>query len=331
MGSALAFPAAQNGHTVRLVGTHLDREIINNCTKTKRHPKFERDFPSNVTYHQIEDIDAALAGADLLIGGISSFGVEWFFEQVLLKAAPEVPVLTVTKGLIEHATGLITYLDYWIEELKANGKTLSINAVAGPCTSYELVSEDNTVVTFCGYNTDDLKKIRRLLQTDYYHIDLSADVIGCESAAALKNCYALAITMTIGLNERTIHLSKREHYNSQAAVFGQSIKEMRKLIAILGGGECIELGASDLYVTVFGGRTRLLGRLLGKGLTYKEALKELEGVTLESTVISGRIARFVQKLSAEGKLHLKDFPLLVHVDAVLNGERAANIPWTAFT
>ncbi len=30
MGSALAFPARENGHTVRLVGTHLDREGSNN-------------------------------------------------------------------------------------------------------------------------------------------------------------------------------------------------------------------------------------------------------------------------------------------------------------
>ena len=29
MGSALAFPARENGNTVRLVGTHLDREIRN--------------------------------------------------------------------------------------------------------------------------------------------------------------------------------------------------------------------------------------------------------------------------------------------------------------
>ena len=28
MGSALAFPARENGHTVRLTGTPLDREII---------------------------------------------------------------------------------------------------------------------------------------------------------------------------------------------------------------------------------------------------------------------------------------------------------------
>lgn len=31
MGSALAFPAAENGHEVRLVGTHLDRDIIDDA------------------------------------------------------------------------------------------------------------------------------------------------------------------------------------------------------------------------------------------------------------------------------------------------------------
>ena len=46
MGSALAFPARENGHEVRLVGTHLDREIIDACRKTGRHPKFKRDFRS---------------------------------------------------------------------------------------------------------------------------------------------------------------------------------------------------------------------------------------------------------------------------------------------
>ena len=37
MGSALAFPARENGHNVRVVGTHLDREIIDNCIKANRH------------------------------------------------------------------------------------------------------------------------------------------------------------------------------------------------------------------------------------------------------------------------------------------------------
>ena len=38
MGSALAFPAAENGHEVRLVGSPLDDDIIDACIATNRHP-----------------------------------------------------------------------------------------------------------------------------------------------------------------------------------------------------------------------------------------------------------------------------------------------------
>ena len=56
MGSALAFPARENGHEVRLVGTHLDREIIETSRATGRHPKFTKDFPAGVKYYQIEEL-----------------------------------------------------------------------------------------------------------------------------------------------------------------------------------------------------------------------------------------------------------------------------------
>ena len=38
MGSALAFPAFENGNEVRLVGTPLDREIIEECKRSGKHP-----------------------------------------------------------------------------------------------------------------------------------------------------------------------------------------------------------------------------------------------------------------------------------------------------
>ena len=44
MGSALAFPARENGNEVRLVGTHLDKDIISECKKSNKHPKFNTPF-----------------------------------------------------------------------------------------------------------------------------------------------------------------------------------------------------------------------------------------------------------------------------------------------
>ena len=297
MGSALAFPARENGHTVRLVGTHLDREIISACQKTNRHPKFTRDFPAGVEFYQIEMLDKALQDTDLVIGGVSSFGVDWFGDVVLPCIPNGTKVLTVTKGLMDTPDGrLLPYPLLWKEKLKALGKELSLNAVGGPCTSYELVAHDQTEVAFCGWNMDDLQAIRKLMQTDYYHVSLSTDVVGIESAVALKNGYALGVALTIGLNQRAFGLDSELHYNSQAAVFGQSVREMSRLLKLQGADSldnlCVGLG--DLYVTVYGGRTRLVGILLGRGLDIDEARAELNGVTLESLVVASRVARAVR-------------------------------------
>ena len=110
MGSALAFPARENGNEVRLVGTHLDREIIEKCIKCDKHPKFTKAFPSGVKYYQIEALEEAIEGADMVIGGVSSFGVDWFGDFVLPKIPDTTPILTVTKGLMDTEDGrLLTW------------------------------------------------------------------------------------------------------------------------------------------------------------------------------------------------------------------------------
>ena len=334
MGSALAFPARENGHEVRLVGTPLDREIIDACLAANRHPKFEKDFPTGVCFYQIEQLEEALKDADLVIGGVSSFGVEWFKDTVLPRIDDGTDVLTVTKGLMDFADGsLKPYPHLWQEKLDEIGKRLNLCAVGGPCTSYELVAHDQTEVCFCGRNMEALKRVKALMQTDYYHISLSTDIVGIESAVALKNGYALAVALTVGLNQRALGEDSPLHFNSQAAVFYQAVREMGKLLKLQGAGSLdnLAVGAGDLYVTVYGGRTRLVGVLLGRGLSIDEAKAELKGVTLESLVVAERVARAVRIKAQKGEADLKDYPLLMHVDDILTHRAPVDIPWDSFT
>ena len=334
MGSALAFPARENGNTVRIVGTPLDRQIIETCCKTNRHPKFSKNFPAGITYYQIEDLKQALDGADFVICGVSSFGVEWYAENVLPVLDEKVPMISVTKGLMDLEDGqLISYVDYWQEKLKKLGKNMSLNAIGGPCTSYELVAHDQTEVAFCGNDLNVLRMIKSAMATDYYHISLSTDIIGVESAVALKNGYALGIALTIGLNQKAFGIDSELHFNSQAAIFGQAVREMYKLLKLQGAAtlDNMVIGYGDLYVTVYGGRTRLVGILLGRGLTIKEAKEELNGVTLESLVVAERVARAVRTKAKLGQVSLDEFPLLMHIDEIIIGGQEVNIPWEKFT
>lgn len=333
MGSALAFPIRENGHEVALIGTPLDREIIENCKKTNRHLKFDREFPSGISYHFFEEWKEAIEGADYIICGVSSFGVDWFLENVLVDPCCNKPILSVTKGLIDLEDGtLISYPAYWERALQKHNVEREICAIGGPCTSYELVFHDRTEVAFCGKNAATLQMMKDTMQTSYYHISLTKDVEGLESAVALKNGYALAIALTIGLCEKENGENCGLHYNSQAGAFYQAVKEMKKLLKMQHATEnCECIGLGDLYVTVYGGRTRKIGILLGKGYSYEEAMEVLSGVTLESLVVSKRVARAIRICAKNQKARLEDFPMLVHVDDLLAGKTDAALPWEKFT
>lgn len=334
MGSALAFPARENGNEVRIVGTPLDREIIDTCRKTGRHPRFTKDFPQGISYYQYEELADALPGTDFVICGVSSFGVEWYAENVLPVLPEGMIMLSVTKGLMDLDDGtLITYLDYWQNKLDKLGKNVSLNAIGGPCTSYELVAHDQTEVAFCGKDLNVLRMLREAMTTSYYHVSISTDIVGVESAVALKNGYALGIALTIGLNQKAFGLDSELHFNSQAAVFGQAVREMDKLLTMQGADSFHNrvIGYGDLYVTVYGGRTRLVGILLGRGYTIKEALEELKGVTLESLVVAERVARAVRVKAKRGLVDLQDYTLLMHIDEIITQGREVDIPWEAFT
>ena len=113
--------------------------------------------------------------------------------------------------------------------------------------------------------------------------------MGVESAVALKNAYALGVALAVGAQRegqrRGLHAALQF---AGGDVLPERQREIRKLLTYLTGNDRqIDSAAGDMYVTIFGGRTRLIGTLLGRGYGIDEALAELKGVTLESLVIIG--------------------------------------------
>ena len=335
MGSALCWPLSDNHHTIRLVGTHLDEEIIASVKTSGLHPTLHRSLPDGVTAWSYTQIPQALQGADLVISGVSSFGVDWFFKSAGNYLTAEVPVIAVTKGLEDQPNGdLLVLPEASNRKLPAHlqGK-VSLNAIGGPCISHELAARRQTGVVFCGKDLAILERIKAFFATDYYHIWPSTDLVGVEVCAALKNAYALGVGLAVGMMEKAGPDGLANMYNPQAALFGQSCYEMKRLVELIGGGKDNVSwlpGAGDLYVTVFGGRTVRLGKMLGQGITFAEARRRMAGETLESVEIITRTARALPKLAARGKASLDEFPLLLHMDAVLNREETINIPWEKF-
>ena len=60
MNSAITFPAFENGHEVRLVGSPLDRDIIDGLKKDNFHITLKRTLHDGIKYYQIEELEEAL-------------------------------------------------------------------------------------------------------------------------------------------------------------------------------------------------------------------------------------------------------------------------------
>ncbi len=335
MGTALCWPLCENGHTVRLVGTPLDEGIISSIRATGIHPKLQRTVPAGVEAFPVRALAQALHGANLVVNGVSSFGVDWFTQTAGPLLQPDVPVLSVTKGLVDKENGDLQVLPEYIDEHLPVGQRgrISLNAIGGPCTSHELAARRQTGVVFCGKDEALLWYIRSFFNGPYYHVWTSTDVVGVEVCAALKNAYALAVGLMVGVMEKEGPDGPAQAYNPQAAVFAQGCHEMRQMLELLGGG--VENiyglpGPGDLYVTIYGGRTVKLGMLIGMGNNYEKARRMLAGETLESVEITTRICRALLKLEARGLVKPKDFPLLRHLDGIIHRGEAVNIPWDSF-
>jgi len=335
MGTAMCWPLSDNHHQIKLVGTPLDAEIIDNIQHSRLHPRLQRDVPPDVEAHQFHNPHDLLADADLVISGVSSFGVDWFIENINPHLKPGIPVLMVTKGL--HITGagqVLTFPDYMSARLETEQSgQVSFNAIAGPCIAHELAARRQTSVVFTGHDESILQYLAGKLKTPYYHIHTSTALRAVEICAALKNGYAMGIGMAIGQFDQLGPDGLANLYNPQAALFAQSIHEMRLLIEALGDDSSQPAwlpGAGDLFVTVFGGRTRQYGRLIGSGLSASEAREHMSGVTLESVEIINLIGGALDKIEKNTGISVTSFPLIDHLYRVMQDEQPGDFPWDRF-
>ncbi|MDD3154749.1 MAG: hypothetical protein PHS41_07770 [Victivallaceae bacterium] len=346
MGSAMSRPAVDRGNQVRMVGTPLDREIIDSVQNTHWHPTLRRAIPEEVSAYPWEKVDEALSSADLVVCGVSSFGIDWFTENVLPKLDDGMTVLSITKGMLLGEAGELT-------AFPARWKTLypkmHFVAVGGPCICFELMDRRHTLVCYASEEIETARHVARMMQTPYYHLQPTSDVIGVECSVAMKNAYAMGVSLAVGLAEREKGITDARAasaeaavpgapdfnpvYNPQAALFAQSCIEMRRLVRLLGGDGDLPggvPGAGDLYVTIVGGRTRRLGTLLGRGIPYPEVRKILSGVTLEAVAIITRVAEALRIRAQRKEVSLDDYPLLITMDAILNQGAEVVFDWEKF-
>ena len=337
MATALAWPLTDNGHEVRLVGTHLDREVIDSIQNTGVHPNLDLVVPEGVRAYQLEDAEGAFEGAEVVMSGVNSFGVRWAGEQFARLLKPGMHVLSVTKGMEADEGGNLTILPEVLasevpEDLRDQ---VSWSAIVGPSIAGEVAVGHDTCVVFTGRDAGVLEKLAAMFRTGYYHVWTSTDLVGCEVCAAIKNCYAFGGGFMEGLLDKEGKSDARyRRYNYGAALFGQATRELGQWMELLGGEPDTPLGlpgVGDMLVTTMGGRNVKAGRFVASGVPFSEVQNErMKGVTLEGVAAIRVIGGALERLTERRVVAAGDFPLMRHLHAVVARDEPVEMPWSAF-
>lgn len=337
MGSAMTLPLRDRGHAVRLVGTHLDRGIIDSVKSTGRHPKLNVRLPDGIDAFHHDDFSAALGSdTDLILLGISSAGIPWAIDRLCESLKAPVPIVMITKGMHPEANMLTTLPDRVAAEVSRRiGMALNLAAIGGPCIAGELAVRRHTGTVITARDETLAARLCAMLETEYYHPRVSGDVIGVEICAAFKNFFAIAVGWAAGRLEKLTATDNRAfNHNAAAIIFDQAIRELMILVRGHGGTEASVWGmpgAGDLYVTCQAGRNSRLGNNLGRGLTYLQTREgPMKGDTIEGAELGVAVAATLRTMMSEGVLEAKALPLTSALLEALTQDSALDIPWTSF-
>ncbi|NUP08321.1 MAG: glycerol-3-phosphate dehydrogenase [Polyangiaceae bacterium] len=333
MGSALAVPIADRGHTVRIVGSPLDRDIISSLKSQRLHPKLRLELPSSIEPFFDDELERAAHDVDAIAFGVSSAGITWACGAVGPIIRPATPLFMITKGLVVEGGNVVTLPDAVKARLPASvASSIHPAAIAGPCIAGEIARKVPTCVVLAGRDRPSLERIAQWIETPYYRPLVTTDVVGAEVCAALKNAYAMGIAFPAGMHERGGGTAGSvAMHNLESAIMAQAVLEMRRLVRVLGGKPESASGlpgVGDLDVTTNGGRTGRFGRLLGLGLSRNEAIEKMEGATLECLEILAIVRDAFASRAIDDVL--TNYPLLDHLAAVALDGAPVDVPMSRF-
>ena len=246
----------------------LNEEIRESLKMRSRNPKYlpwcyiDQEFitPS-------DDINAVVRDADIVILAMPSAFFKKFLEPLTESLANKI-VVSAVKGIIPG--DYLTIVEHMNRYYDVPMENLAV--VTGPSHAEEVGQCQLSYLTVASESAETAESVRSVLANDFFRCSVSNDVLGVEAAAIMKNIYALAVGMAVGL---------RYGDNFLAVLIAGCSAEMKRFIdeAVPLDNRDINAAAymGDLLVTCYSplSRNRRLGTLLGKGCSVKSALNEM--------------------------------------------------------
>jgi glycerol-3-phosphate dehydrogenase (NAD(P)+) len=256
------------------------------------------------TLRATTSLEAAVDGAALVVMAVPSHGFRAVLMDLAPHVAPDVPLLSLAKGL-ERGTNL--RMTEVIAEVLPDHPA---GALTGPNLAREVVVGQPAATVVAMTDESIAREVQELLRTDTFRVYTNPDLVGCETAGATKNVLAIAAGMIQGLGLGD---------SSLAALITRGLAELGRFGVALGGDPMTMAGLAgvgDLVATCTSrlSRNRMVGELLGQGRSLDDVLGDMrmvaEGV---------KTARPLLELAAAQGVEM---PIAEQVTDVLEGRRS---------
>lgn len=267
--TALSWLLAQNGHAIRwwvrkpANAAYIQAEGLNPRYLSQARLPMEK-------IRVLQDAQQTLEGCSHLLVAVPAAYVHGHLESLPEGALAGLHVASAIKG-IEVRSGL-SIAHYFTESWGVAPERYAV--VTGPSHAEEVVRRAVTFLTVGSASEAHASYWAAALRAPFIHSRTSTDVEGLEFAAVMKNIYALATGLAIGLGYGDNFLS---------VLVSACLQELEIYLAEQTPGERRITDSAymgDLLVTAYSehSRNRQLGRLVGSGLTPEQALQQMNMV-----------------------------------------------------
>lgn len=248
-----------------------NKEAIDSIKKFGHNPQYLSSiyFDVNKLYLS-DDLKDIISKADYVILAIPAAFINDALKGLTANDFKNKIVFSAIKGIVpENNLIMGDYLKNYFEIPYEN-----IGVIAGPCHAEEVALEKLSYLTIACPDTEKANIIAKLLSCRYLKAGVSDDIFGTEYAAVLKNIFALASGICIGLGYGD---------NYRAVLISCAIQEIERFVQKVHPiSRDINSSAylGDLLVTAYSqfSRNRAFGIMIGKGYSVKYAQIEMNMV-----------------------------------------------------
>ncbi len=257
-------------------------ELATTINQTAENPDYLPGHRLPYGLRATADLDEAVRGCELLVMGVPSHGFRAVFESLAPSIAPDLPILSLTKGIEQGTMRRMTEV---MAETSPGHLPSRSGILTGPNLAREVMTGAPAASVVAMEDEAAASDIQEVLMDPTFRVYRNVDVVGCELAGALKNVMAIAAGMAKGLGFGQ---------NTLAALITRALAELTRLGTALGGHPETFAGLAgmgDLIATCQSDESRnnRVGMALAQGRTLDQIIEEMhmvaEGVKTVTPVL----------------------------------------------